>query len=139
MRELRENRGLTYGVNTYLVNSDYADLYIGQFASANERVSEAVEVLKAEWDKIATEGITDEELARAKTYLTGAYPLRFDGNAKIARILAGMQLQGLDPSYIDTRNARIEAVSLAQARRVAARLFQPEKLRIMVIGTPQGL
>ena len=139
MRELRENRGLTYGVNTYLVNSDYADLYIGQFASANERVSEAVEVLKTEWDKIATEGITDEELARAKTYLTGAYPLRFDGNAKIARILAGMQLQGLDPSYIDTRNARIEAVSLAQARRVAARLFQPAKLRIMVIGTPQGL
>ena len=139
MQELRETRGLTYGVNTYLVNSEYSDLYLGQFASANERVAEAIDVLKAEWAKIAREGITDEELTRAKTYLTGAYPLRFDGNAKSARILAGMQLQGLDPSYIDTRNARIEAVSLEQARRVAAGLFQPEKLRIMVIGTPQGL
>ena len=102
-------------------------------------MAEAIDVLNAEWAKIAREGITEEELARAKTYLTGAYPLRFDGNAKIARILAGMQLQGLDPSYIDTRNARIEAVSLAQVRRVAARLFQPEKLRIIVVGTPQGL
>lgn len=139
MRELRETRGLTYGVNTYLVTADYADLYLGQFASANERVAEAIDVLKAEWEKIAREGITEEELVRAKTYLTGAYPLRFDGNAKIARILAGMQLQGLDPSYIDTRNARIEAVSLAEANRVAARLFQPESLRIMVIGTPLGL
>ena len=139
MQELREARGLTYGVNTYLVNSEYSDLYIGHFASANDRVAEAIEVLKAEWDQIARDGITEKELTRAKTYLTGAYPLRFDGNAKIARILVGMQLQGLDPSYIDTRNARIEAVGLEQARRVATRLFQPEKLRIMVIGTPQGL
>ena len=139
MRELREIRGLTYGVNTYLVTADYANLYLGQFASANERVAEAIDVLKAEWGKIARDGITEKELTRAKTYLTGAYPLRFDGNAKIARILAGMQLQGLDPSYIDTRNGKIEAVSLADANRVAARLFQPERLRIMVIGTPQGL
>ena len=48
MRELRETRGLTYGVNTYLVTADYADLYLGQFASANERLAEAIDVLKAE-------------------------------------------------------------------------------------------
>ena len=102
-------------------------------------MAEAIDVLKAEWAKIARDGITEKELTRAKTYLTGAYPLRFDGNAKIARILAGMQLQGLDPSYIANRNGKIEAVSLSEANRVAARLFQPERLRIMVIGTPQGL
>ena len=64
MQELRETRGLTYGVNTYLVNAEYSDLYLGQFASANERVAEAIDVLRAEWAKIAREGITEEELAR---------------------------------------------------------------------------
>ena len=89
--EVREQRGLTYGVGSYIVNSDYADLIAGQFASANDRVAEAIDVVKDEWAKIAAEGVTEDELSEAKTYLTGAYPLRFDGNGTIARILVGMQ------------------------------------------------
>lgn len=138
MREIRENRGLTYAINSYLVSRDYADVYIGQFSSANDRVAEALDVLRAEWTKMARDGITQEELERAQTYLTGAYPLRFDGNAKIARILVGMQMQGLDPSYIKTRNDKVSAVTLEQANTVAGWLYQPEMLRIFVIGQPEG-
>jgi zinc protease len=139
MREIREKRGLTYGVNSYLASRDYADLYIGQFSSANDTIAEALDVLRAEWTKISFDGITQEELDRAKTYLTGAYPLRFDGNAPIARILVGMQMQGLDPSYIKTRNDKVNAVTLEKANSVARWLYQPEKLRIFVIGQPEGL
>jgi zinc protease len=138
MREIRENRGLTYAINSYLVSRDYADVYIGQFSSANDRVAEALDVLRAEWTKMARDGITQEELEHAQTYLTGAYPLRFDGNAKIARILVGMQMQGLDPSYIKTRNDKVSAVTLEQANTVAGWLYQPEMLRIFVIGQPEG-
>jgi len=137
--EVREKRGLTYGIGTYLVDYDYADMLLGQVASANEVVAEAIEVVNDEWARIAEEGITEEELTSIKTYLTGAYPLRFDGNGPIARIMVGMQMQGLPMDYINTRNDKVNAVTLEDTHRVAARLYDPEALKFVVVGQPQGL
>ncbi len=139
MSEVREKRGLTYGIGAFLVNKVHADLYVGQFASANERVAEAIEVVRAEWAKAKAEGVTQEELDRAKTYLTGAYPLRFDGNSTIAGILVGMQATGLSRDYVETRNDKVNAVTLEDVRRVAARLLDPEALTFVVVGQPVGL
>jgi zinc protease len=139
MQALREERGLTYGVSTYLASRNYADLLLGQFASANDRMAEAVDILREEWDEIARDGITETELQLAQTYLTGAYPLRFDGNAQIAQILVGMQQQGLQPSYLKNRNKKVMAVTLKQANRVAKELFRPELLRMFIVGEPEDL
>ena len=139
MEEVREKRGLTYGVSTYLLPMDNAELFLGQVASANDRIGQAMTVIRDEWDKLANQGVTAEELEDAQKYLTGAYPLRFDGNTSIARILVGMQEDGLSTSYIDTRNARINAVTLADIRRVASRLLQPENLHFVVVGQPKGV
>jgi zinc protease len=138
MRELREKRGLTYGARSYLIDYDHADLLAGQFATDNKTAGQAVDVLRAEWAR-AAEGVTAEELAAAKTYLTGAYPLRFDGNGPIARILVGMQMTGLPIDYSATRNQKIEAVTLDDIRRVAQRLIRPDQLRIVVVGQPERL
>ncbi len=137
--EVRELRGLTYGVGSYLLNYDRGDMLVGQFASANDRVAEAIEVVKDEWARIAEAGVTQEELEEVKTYLTGAYPLRFDGNGPIARIMVGMQTIRLSPDYIETRNNRVNAVTLEDVQRVAQRLYQPENLRFVVVGQPEGL
>ncbi len=75
----------------------------------------------------------------AKTYLTGAYPLRFDGNGPIARILVGMQMDGLPIDYIETRNDMIDAVTLEDVNRVAARIYRPEDLHFVVVGQPDGV
>jgi zinc protease len=139
MEEVREKRGLTYGVSTYLLPMDNAELFLGQVASANDRVGQAMSVIRSEWAKLASDGVTEDELEDAKKYLTGAYPLRFDGNTSIARILVGMQEDGLPKSYIDTRNAKVEAVTLADIRRVAARLLQPDALHFVVVGQPTGV
>jgi zinc protease len=138
MTELREKRGLTYGVGTYLATMDQAELMMGQFATANATAAQAVEILRAEWTKAAT-GVTAEELEAAKTYLTGSYPLRFDGNANIASILVGMQMERLPIDYSATRNDRINAVTLDDITRVAKRLVQPEALHVVVVGQPEGL
>ncbi|SMX38351.1 M16 family metallopeptidase [Maliponia aquimaris] len=139
MNEVREKRGLTYGVYSYLSPRDNAELVLGRVASANDRIAEAITVIRDEWTKMATEGATPQELDRAKTYLTGAYPLRFDGNGPIAQILVGMQMDGLTPDYIKTRNAQIEAVTLDDVKRVAADLLRPEELVFVVVGQPVGL
>ena len=139
MSEIREKRGLTYGIGSYLVGMDQAEMYMGQFSASNDKVAEAISVLRAEWSRIATEGLTEEEVATTKTYLTGSYPLRFDGNGNIASILVGMQMDGMPIDYAVTRNAKIEAVTMADIKRVAARLYQPEALHFVVVGQPTGL
>ncbi|HHI70926.1 MAG TPA: insulinase family protein, partial [Rhodobacteraceae bacterium] len=124
MEEVREKRGLTYGVYTYLVPMDLAALYMGRVASANDRVAQAIDVVRDEWVKMAENGVTAEELESAKTYLTGAYPLRFDGNGPIANILVGMQMDDLPIDYITTRNDKVNAVTLEDIKRVAKRLVR---------------
>lgn len=139
MDEVREKRGLTYGIYTFLVPKDLAETWQGSFASANGKVAEAVQIVQAEWAKAATGAVTDKELADAKTYLTGAYPLRFDGNGNIADILAGMQLNNMPIDYIATRNAKVDAITQADIIRVAKRLLNAEALRFVVVGAPEGL
>lgn len=139
MTELREKRGLTYGVGTALAPMDQAELVMGQFASANETVAEAIDLVRKEWAALARDGVTEAELAATKTYLTGGYPLRFDGNGPIANILVGMQMDGLPIDYAATRNAKIEAVTMDDVKRVAARLLLPDALHFVVVGQPVGV
>ncbi|SHF56605.1 zinc protease [Loktanella atrilutea] len=139
MNEVREKRGLTYGVSTFLVPKFHADLWMGQVASSNATVAEAIEVIRAEWARIARDGVTQEELDKIKTYLTGAYPLRFDGNAEIASILVGMQVIDLPPEYVENRNEMLAAVTLDDVNRLAATLLQPDRLHFVVVGEPEGL
>ncbi|MGV6806260.1 MAG: M16 family metallopeptidase [Ruegeria sp.] len=139
MQEVREKRGLTYGVYSYLVPKDLASVYLGSVSSANDRIAQAIEVIRDEWHRAATDGVTQAELDKAKTYLTGAYPLRFDGNAQIAGIMVGMQMEDLPIDYIATRNDKVNAVTLEDVNRVAADLLDPDGLQFTVVGKPVGL
>ena len=139
MREIREKRGLTYSVSTSLANYDNADLYLGMFQSSNEKVSTAIDILKHELLNMAQEGVSDEELLGAKNYLIGAYPLRFDGNVRIAKILASMQFIGLNKDYIKSRNEKIKAIKSSDIALVANRLLSSKDFTIVIVGEPQGL
>ncbi|NGM44102.1 insulinase family protein [Rhodobacter sp. SGA-6-6] len=139
MKEVREKRGLTYGIGTWLVPMDHAELYLGQFSASNDKVAEAISVVRAEWAKVAAEGLTEAELEEVKTYLTGSYPLRFAGNGNIANVLVGMQMENLPIDYAVTRNEKVEAVTMEDVQRVAKRIFLPEELHFVVVGQPKGL
>ncbi|OIQ44058.1 MAG: peptidase M16 [Roseobacter sp. MedPE-SW] len=139
MKEVREKRGLTYGVYSYLLPQDLATVYMGQLGSANTKMAEAVAVIQGEWQRLASEGVTEKELTDAKTYLTGAYPLRFDGNGRIASILVGMQMDDLPIDYVQTRNDKVNAVTLEEINRVAGEILMPEDLHFVVVGRPEGL
>ncbi|MEM1162369.1 MAG: pitrilysin family protein, partial [Pseudomonadota bacterium] len=137
--EVREKRGLAYSVYAYLSVYEEAALYMAGVQTANERVAESIDVIKEEWARMAAEGLTQEDLDKAKTYLTGSFPLRFDSNSKIANYLLFVQLADLGIDYINTRNSLIEAVTLEQAKRAAARILDPDALSIVVVGKPVGL
>lgn len=139
MDEVREKRGLTYGVSSFLAPRDQGALIMGQVASGNERIAEAISVVRDVWKDVAENGVTEKQLNDAKTFLTGAYPLRFDGNGTIAGIMVGMQSQDLPIDYIATRNDKVNAVSMEDVKRVAKRILRPEELHFVVVGQPEGL
>lgn len=138
MTEIREKRGLTYGVGTGLANKVLGETWQGGMATANDSTAEAVTILREVWDGME-EGVTEQELTDAKTYLTGEYPLRFDGNGRIAGILAGMQLMGMPRDYVNTRNDRVMAVTAEDVQRVATELLDSGKLRFVLVGRPEGV
>ncbi len=137
--EIRVKRGLAYGVYSYLSPMDFAALFMGRVATENASVAETLKILRAEFARMRDDGVSAEELADAKTYMTGSFPLRLDSNGKIARLLVGIQLEDLGIDYIDRRNGYIEAVSLDDVSRVAARLLRPDDLEVVVVGKPENL
>lgn len=137
--EVREKRGLAYSVYTSLYPFDATAITLGGAGTANARVGETLKVLRDEWGRMAATGVGDKELRDAKTYLTGAFPLRFSSSGRIARMLVGMQISHLGIDYLDKRNALIEAVSRDDIHRLAKKLLDDKRLTMVVVGRPEGV
>jgi zinc protease len=137
--EVREKRGLTYGVGSGLYPLERAGLVLGELSTRNDRARQALGVVIEVMRRFAKEGPTPEELADAKTYLTGSYALRFTSNRRIAEQLLGIQEDGLGIDYVNRRNALIEAVTLDQVKEQARRLTLPDNLIVTIVGRPVGI
>lgn len=134
--EIREARGLTYGISSYFVNFQSSDLLMVGSSLSNDNVSEALEVLQAEWRRMAEDGVTTEELEDARTFLTGSFALSFTSTDRIANQLLAMQIYDLGIDYLDTRNDQIDSVTIEDVQRVAADLLDTGALTTVVVGMP---
>ena len=136
MEEIRVKRGLTYGISTSLTAYNKAAVMQGTVATRADAVRQTVQVVKDTLANFAANGPTEQELDDAKTYLTGSFPLAFASNSGTAAQLGTFQRQNLDIGYVARRNALIEAVTLADVKRVAKRLFDPARLTVVIGGSP---
>jgi zinc protease len=139
MKEIREKRGLAYGVSTELVSFRHAGLILGSVATENARVAQSIALIRAVWRHMRDEGPTEAELDDAKTYLIGSFPLTLDTSDRVAALLVEMQIEKLGIDYLDRRAALFNAVTLEQARQVARRLLDPDGLSFAVVGDPVDL
>jgi zinc protease len=138
LEEIREKRGLAYSAYSYLYELDASPLWLGGVATNNRQVAQSVELVRRELKRMADGEVDEADLANARTYLTGSFPLRLTSNDQIAKTLTGMLVQDLGRDYLERRNGLVEAVTLGDVRRVAARLFSGELL-VAVVGDPEGL
>lgn len=136
--EVREKRGLVYGVYSYLLGMRHTALFITTTQTGADATREALELIERETKRMITDGPTEEELAKARDYLKGSYALNFDTSSKIASMLLQIQLDDLGIDYIDKRNAMMDAVTLGDVRRAARRLATGGML-VTVVGQPKGL
>ena len=88
---------------------------------------------------MALNGPTEEEVRDAKTYINGSFPMRLTSSQPIAGLLVSLQRNGRGIDYLDGREDRINAVTMADLKRVAKRLFLADELTFSVVGQPQGL
>jgi zinc protease len=103
----------------------------------NENASEVVRLVKEHIARLGAEGPTEKELADAKAYLTGAFPLAFDSNKKIASNLMAFRQDDLGVGYVAQRNSFINAVTLDDVKRVAAAYMKPENFTFVLVGQPK--
>lgn len=132
--EVREKRGLAYGIDSYLIPYEHAAIFGGNTATRTDKAENTIEIIEQEIEKMATSGPTEEELEKAKAFLIGSYPLRFDSSGKIASQLLQIQLQNLGIDYIDKRNDLIRSVTIEDTHRVAKRLLDKDNLLIATVG-----
>lgn len=137
-KEVREKRGLAYGVSDSLVWFKHAAVIIGGTATRADRTGEALAIIEAETKRMAEDGPTIEELTAAKSFLKGSYALALDTSSKIGAQLTQIQLDNLGIDYIQRRSAMIDAVTITDAKRVAKRLYGGGML-VTVAGRPKGL
>ena len=137
--EVREKRGLAYSIYSYLYPLDHAAIHLGGVGTKNSKVAEALQIIKQQIRQMRDEGITANELANAKLYLNGSFPLRLTSSSRIARLLLAVQRENLGIDYLDRRSKLFNAVTLEDIARVAKRLLRPEKMLIVVVGQPDGL
>ncbi len=138
-KEVREKRGLAYSVYSYLQTMARGGLVSGAVGTNNASVVESLDIIRGEWKRMAEDGVSEGELNDAKTYLTGAFPLRLTSTGRIANTLAVLQYLDLGIDYLDRREELIHSVTLDDVRRVADRLLHADDLLVVVVGRPEGV
>jgi zinc protease len=132
--EVREQRGLAYGVGSFIQNLDFATSLSISTSTRSDRVEETLGVIDDVIARMIEEGPTEAELENAKTYLIGAYPINnLDSSLSIARTLVELQKDDMGIDYINRRESLIRAVTVEQAHAAARRLLEAEPA-LLVIG-----
>jgi zinc protease len=137
--ELREKRGLVYSVHTRLEPLSDESLIVGSFATENDKVPTAIELVRREWHRLANGNVAEADIDAAKAFLKGALPLTLDGTSTVAERLLTVQRLGLGMEHLTAWNAKIDAVIAEMVRALARRLMRPDALTFAIAGDPAGL
>lgn len=132
--EVREKRGLVYGISSYIVNFDHATALMIGTGTAPDKAEETLAIIRDEVRRMAEEGPTEDELREAKDYVLGAYAINnLDSSSSIARTLVDIQVNDLGIDYIDRRVSLINSVTLDQVK-AAAKLLLDAEPAVMILG-----
>lgn len=137
--EVREKRGLAYGIYTYFMDYEDAQILHISTSTATANVNTVLTIVKEEWTKMLTTDISPKELEDARNYLVGSLPLSLTSTDKIADLLYSLQVDDLPVTYLDERQKKIESTTVADVRRVAERLLKPENFTVILVGQKAGI
>lgn len=139
MDEIREKRGLTYGIYTYFREYKEADVYHVVTSTQNSTVKEMLGLIKAEWAKIKDEPVAQKELSDARSYLLGSLPLSLTSTDSIAGLVLTLQIDNLPIDYLDQRQEKLRSISTADIQRTAQRILGSDSFTTILVGKPENI
>ncbi len=135
--EIREKRGLTYGIYSNLSNMDHANVLSIGVSTKNESVGQVIDLTKEVMSGLAMAPISSQELKDAKTYLVGSVPLQLTSTDRISGAMMSLQRLHLPADYFDNRQVALGRVTAEDVLRVGRRLLQAQSLKIVLVGNPK--
>ena len=134
MREIREQRGLTYGVYSHFLAGRHAGAFTVMLQTRPDQADLAVSLVRESLRRFTAEGPTDDEIAAAKTSLIQGFALRLDSNRKVLDQVAALAWSDLPLDELDTWTARLAAIDRDTLMRAWRRVIDPERLVTVVVG-----
>jgi zinc protease len=131
---VRDEGGLAYSVYTYVSPSKYGSSFVVGGATRVAEVPKVIDIMREELARMGREPVSDREIALAKDYLVGSFPLRLDTSAKVADFLVAIEEQGLGLDYADRYKQNVARVTAADVQRVATMFFVPDTFNRVVVG-----
>jgi zinc protease len=132
--EVRDKRGLSYGVNSYFTPMAQDGPYTFGLQTRNDQVDEALDVMRSLLKDFHDNGPSDTELTASKKNITGGFALRLDSNSKIVEYLGMIGFYNLPLDYLDTFNDKVMAVNREQIRDAYRRRVHPDRMVTVIVG-----
>jgi zinc protease len=137
-QEVREKRGLTYGVGSNFSPGLHAGAFTVSLSTRPDQAAQALQVVRDTLQRFITDGPTAAEMKAAKEYLVGGFPLLIDSNRKLLDNVANIAWFNLPLNYLDTWTATVEKVTAADVKAAFARKLHPERMVTVIVGAAQG-
>lgn len=134
MDVVREQNGLTYGIDSGLMIQDHAQLFTISTSTRAENVPKILELINQEVDRMKTTQISAKELSDAKSYLIGSVPLGLTSTDRISGMMIGFQAYNLPPNYLDVQEAGLRSVTPVDVLRVAKRVLETPARATILLG-----
>ena len=131
---VRDEGGLAYAVYSYVSPARYGSAFAVSSQTRTAEVPKVDQILREELARMTREPVKDDELALAKDYLIGSFPLRLDTTGKVADFVVTIEEQGLGLDYADRYKASVAKVTAADVQRAARRFFPPDSFNRVVVG-----
>ncbi len=134
MDTIRDKQGLAYGITSHYDARALPGSFWINLQTRTETTNQAISGVLAEMKAIREAPVSDQELADAKAFLMGSFPLRLDSTSKLAQVLAQVEFFGLGYDYFSQYQKWIERVTKEDVQRVAKQYLDPQHYALVVVG-----
>ena len=134
MTEVREKRGLTYGINSNFAPGLHAGAFTVSLQTRPDQAAQALTVARQVIADFVTSGPTEAEVKAAKDNLIGGFALLIDSNRKLLGSVSSIAWNDLPLDYLDTWQAQVEKVTASDIKAAMAARLQPDKMVTVVLG-----
>jgi zinc protease len=134
--EIREKRGLTYGIYSYMNDMNHVQTLNVSTSTENKNAETMIDLIRTEWQKLRDSPVSVEELKNAKSYLIGALPLSMTSTNKISGLMLSLMLDDLPSDYLSKRNAQINAVSAQDIQTFTRKTLNSQNWISVIVGNP---